>query len=485
MNKIISRFMELYMQDDEMLKSICELKCVGEFLYYKKTENNDLYFAKFLNNDKKISYNVSIDFIDKENPKFRCNCHSRVLPCKHSIALLQSIDNNIEFENSKLPDDIAKKREIIERNKEILSDINKNNPKSNPKNIKKINKLSPKEKAKLQLQGLDEVEIFINNILEQGVLAVEIQSLKKCREMSKNLEKYQLFDMQKCLNNLIDKVENIKKRRDDKYYVEIISNMVQLNKYINTSRLYLQDIINGNITNKYTQQSYKLGMELTFEELKELDIKEENVDLLNIGLCTRKFQTAHKYVDTAYFFNVNDNKIVYTSNDRLFKSKKYVVEQDVNFNVMHIEKLYYYPQNSKQRVYINDYTESKHENIENIENIRGIAKDINYGMNKIKRFLKNTFVENAFPVLIDYDKIGVNQSDELILIDKKGRQININNNDDMEFNFNIKIENLRKLPNKNLYKNQVLFGEMYYDYGENKFSVLPLSIIAEKEIIHL
>ena len=67
----------------------------------------------------KTPYYCSADYVDEQNPVFRCNCPSRQFPCKHSVGLLYSYEADAtKFVEAEAPEDILSKREKIEKKQE-------------------------------------------------------------------------------------------------------------------------------------------------------------------------------------------------------------------------------------------------------------------------------------------------------------------------------------------------------------------------------
>jgi hypothetical protein len=61
------------------------------------------------------SYNCSVDLLDVSKPIGRCSCPSRQHPCKHAVGLLYAVIVGLSFEVAEIPDDIAEKRQKLQR----------------------------------------------------------------------------------------------------------------------------------------------------------------------------------------------------------------------------------------------------------------------------------------------------------------------------------------------------------------------------------
>lgn len=82
----------------------------GGFVKLEKTQDDTLYMGECTGSGKS-NYITSADYIDENNPVFRCTCPSRQFPCKHSLALLYEMLAKKEFAICEVPEDIQKKRE--------------------------------------------------------------------------------------------------------------------------------------------------------------------------------------------------------------------------------------------------------------------------------------------------------------------------------------------------------------------------------------
>ena len=68
----------------------------GGFVKLERTEDDTLYMGECTGSGKS-NYITSADYIDENNPVFRCSCPSRQFPCKHSLALLYEMLAKKEF----------------------------------------------------------------------------------------------------------------------------------------------------------------------------------------------------------------------------------------------------------------------------------------------------------------------------------------------------------------------------------------------------
>ena len=82
----------------------------GGFVKLERSEDDTLYIGECTGSGKS-NYITSVDYIDENNPVFRCSCPSRQFPCKHSLALMYEILAKETFGVCEIPEDIQQKRE--------------------------------------------------------------------------------------------------------------------------------------------------------------------------------------------------------------------------------------------------------------------------------------------------------------------------------------------------------------------------------------
>ncbi len=214
----------------------------GDFSSLRKNATSDLYFADCKGSGKK-GYFVSADFVDKNNPVFRCNCPSRKLPCKHSLGLLFEMLNkpDSEFVVAEMPEDIVKKREKKEAKKDASA------------KPKKINKAARIKKMNRQLEGLDIAQKLLSDILAEGIKEFANKTYTEYKAIEKELGNYYLSGVQsyflefvyelKLVYTLELKSASTKKQVEITDYYKAVNYLVKLNSLIEKSRVYLNECI--------------------------------------------------------------------------------------------------------------------------------------------------------------------------------------------------------------------------------------------------
>ena len=102
----------------EAAKKGRELVKKNKFSNLKINSEKNLIWGECAGSGKNPYY-CSADYIDPNNPVFRCNCPSRQFPCKHSVGLLYCFEANAgQFTEGEVPEDILSKRDKIEKKQE-------------------------------------------------------------------------------------------------------------------------------------------------------------------------------------------------------------------------------------------------------------------------------------------------------------------------------------------------------------------------------
>lgn len=475
MDKITKEYIEQQAPDVATIKNAISLCNKNSFILQSRTENHDLYFAECKGSGKN-NYKVSADFSVENQTIFRCSCPSRKLPCKHSIGLLQDILNGSQYQVADIPEDILAKREKAEKREAKKAEVI-DNPKP-----KKVNKAAKLKKMKKQLEGLEIGEKLISEILEKGVSNIDNQATSVYSNIAKEFGNYYLIGLQSYVYELINGIEQIKKQKKQNAteinYSPILNTLIKLNSLIKKSKVYLESrVADENVENEDNELFEHLGGIWKLEDLNALGLKKENPQLLQIGFYIEDSMAEKQFTDVSYFCDLETGNINPAYNYRPYKATKYIKEEDIIFDIISPEVLSYYPGDINQRIRYNEY--KVHDvTKEHIKQLKSFGKDVESAVKLAKNYLKNTLAKSTFPILLDYKKIGINEHEQLILQDSTNHEIMISDKN------KVTTINLKNLPNENLYENQMLFGEIFYDNQEKMMCIIPLSIIGE-EVIYL
>ena len=203
----------------------------SQFVKRSRSEDDSFYMGECKGSGKS-NYIVSVDYIEEENPVFRCSCPSRQLPCKHSIALLYEMLNGKTFNVEDIPEDILekrKKKEIREAKKQEAKET------SDQKPVKKrpASKAAAKKKINKQLEGLALLRKMVNELLLSGLASMGSISLKSYKDLVKQLGDYYLSGAQTYFTELVIEIEKYQKDNDSVHYknaTEVLKRLRALEK---------------------------------------------------------------------------------------------------------------------------------------------------------------------------------------------------------------------------------------------------------------
>lgn len=452
----------------------------GSFFYLSKLSDDTLFWADCAGSGKN-PYHTSVDFIDETSPVFRCSCPSRQFPCKHAIGLTFEILQEKEFKVAEIPNDLAEKRSK-QAAKKAKKEQSLSNNESTEKTSKKTNNAAKAKKIKKQLEGLDKAEQLIIDLLSHGVGTLAGTSAKTYQTLAKDLSSYYLTGVQTAFLRLSNEIEKLNNNNQD--YQEIIRILIWLNAMVQKSRAFLnQKLENKNYDVEDNELYEALGGVWKLEELEKIGSFKENAQLIQLSFDVLFDEAKKEYIDRGYWIDVQTGEISQTLNYRPLKALKHIKAEDSCFEAVNIPKLCYYPKSVNKRVRWENCSmqEITNEMLENT--ISNISSDLSQTIKAVKNEIKNTLSEKYVAVAIKYKSIGKIEN-ETVLCDEKGEKIILRDRKaDGEEHFSV--DKLNYIPNNDLFKNQIMFGLMFYDSTDSKICMHPYSIISNKQIIRL
>ena len=189
----------------------------GGFVRRECSADGSFYLGECTGSGKS-NYIVTADFINPDQPVFRCSCPSRQFPCKHSLALLYEILAEKPFTTCEVSPDILEKRKKIQ----ARAEKKQTDSAAGEKKPAKVNKSAWTKKLKKQLEGLDLAAKLIQDLLRAGLGTMGGTALDTYRQLSKQLGDYYLPGPQRLLNGLILEIEDFQKDGEDAHYDKAI-----------------------------------------------------------------------------------------------------------------------------------------------------------------------------------------------------------------------------------------------------------------------
>ncbi|WP_044975854.1 hypothetical protein [Ruminococcus sp. HUN007] len=436
------------------------------------TADNTLIFGDCYGSGSK-PYNSSVD-CSGETPVFRCSCPSRQIPCKHCLALMCEWTAKKTFTTEEVPEDVARKREKIEKRAEKAAEAAEN-----PKAAPKPNKSAAAKKLKKQREGLDLAENFVHDILKNGIGSVNKAAASQYAALAKQLGDYYLPEPQAIMNTIIKAVNQLSEQPDDRETNNIIALCVRLGSSIKKSRAYIDSKLeSGEVLPEDSILYEEMGGIWKLTQLKELGLYRENTRLIELSFTHVNDEVRQSVTDEGYWMDLGTGDIFRTENIIPYKSAKYIKSADARFEVYSVKELYLYPGSLNRRIRWESAESSPAVAGDYKEVLEKAEESISAAVKKAKNELKNTLSRPYAAVLIKFDSIeyaedghGVMKcGDETIAL--------------KECEFYTDACSTLKLIAGNL-EGGAVFGGLFYDAFDHRFTFSPFSVVTKDDIIRL
>lgn len=483
----ISVLTEEYVQRNAVnasaLANARKISSKGDFTGRKITADRTLIYGDCKGSGKE-PYHTSVD-VSGDSVISRCSCPSRQFPCKHALALMLDFASGRTFETGDVPEDIARKREKIEKREEkakqeASADVS-------PKSEEELQKEAQKKKASAdsaakkkiarQMEGLSLVSDFTNEMLSAGLGTVNSGSVSKYKDLTKQLGDYYLNGLQLLLQRFILAVQADKSQSGEK---ELVEKLVQLDQAAKKCKAWLEkQLESGDFGPKVDILYEQLGGIWRLDQLEELGLYKENSELVQLSFTVLWDEAAQTETDTAYWIDLTGGVISKTENIRPVKAKKYVHADDSAFELYKVKKLYFYPGGINRRIRWEEAV-SEPCGPEIPGKVLSFARDgINASVKEAKNELKNTLSDESVAMLIAFDCITVSQEGLMAL--RKGEE-SIELRESSEYEGCLKT--LRHLPERYCKEGAVL-GEIRYSAEDKKVYMVPLAVVTRSAILRL
>lgn len=451
-------------------RKICQK---GGFVKRYRSKDDTFYMGE-CSGSGKTNYITSADFVEEDHPVFRCSCPSRQFPCKHSLGLLFEMSIEKDFEFCEIPEDIQRKREKKEA-RAAKSSAEKKEGKP------KVNKAARTKKIKKQLEGLRLTGEIMNQLLQAGLGTMGGSSIKKYRDLAKQLGDYYLAGPQLYVNRLILEMEAFQKDGQDSHYKKAIQILVQLRACVKKAEAYLKEKLkHEQVGDDDTILYEELGGIWKLDQLQALGLMKEHACLLQLSFQVVYDQARKEYIDIGWWADVDTGEVSVTRNYRPLKAIKYVRQEDTVFEAASVPVLTYYPGDLNRRIRWENAVYSPVTR-EHLSGIRSHAQSSLASVVKtVKNQIKNVLSDHYVVLLFAFEKIGKIQ-DAYVMKDLEGNTILL---EDMP-NAEGSSDRLSMVTDPSLLQGQVLLGAFYYLEDQHRICVQPYSIVTSDKVVRL
>ena len=455
----------------------------GDFSGRKITADRTLIYGDCKGSGKE-PYHTSVD-VAGDTVISRCSCPSRQFPCKHALALMLDFAAGRTFETGEVPEDIARKREKIEKREEkAKQEVSAD---AAPRSEEELQKAAQKKKASAdaaakkkiarQLEGLSLVSDFTREMLSAGLGTINSGSAGKYEDLTKQLGDYYLNGLQLLLQRFILAVLAERGQNGER---ELVEKLVQLDQAAKKCRVWLEkQLESGDYGPKDDILYEQLGGIWRLEQLEELGLYKDDAELVQLSFTVLWDRAAQTETDTAYWIDLTSGVISKTENIRPVKAKKYVHADDSAFEKYRVKRLYSYPGGLNRRIRWEEaVSEPCGEEIPG--KVLALARDgIGAAVKEAKNELKNTLSDNACAMLIAFDRITVSEAGVAAL--RKGEE-SIELRAASEYAGSL--ATLKHLPER-YRKDGAILGEIRYSAEEKTVYMVPLTVVTQAAILRL
>lgn len=447
-----------------------------KFTKFYKSPDGTLLFGECAGSGKK-PYTPSADFINPSSPIFRCNCPSRQIPCKHTLALLYSYAVKKPFVDENIPEDIISKRNKIEKreeNKEKKLEVAKTTA---PKKMTKAKQTALIKKIDAQLEGVSNAEKILFNISTNGFNSIDKLLYDSYNEQIKNLANFYISGIQASIETLLDLIINTKS--DD--YSSVISEanfvfalLTKAKQYLNTKKE------NPEYMDTDSPIEEQIGYAFKLDELIQKQKFIENAKLIQLSFYIYFDPIRNYFVDEGHVLELTTKKLFKTKNYRPLKALKHIKQDDSISKVINTNMLVVYPGDLNPRVRYNDFTLKNitQNDIKDIKlcantNFKQIEKDV-------KASIKSPLADKNPIVLVKVDSIKkVKDLNFYEIYDDQKNSLILGNINQIDEDYNILFDKIC------LDKDICLLLMMANDLSKNKLVGRPIAIINNNNIFNL
>lgn len=479
MIELTTQKIEGYAQNLEAAKNGRALVAKNKFANLKIDKDQTLIWGDCAGSGKNPYY-CSADFIEENNPVFRCNCPSRQFPCKHALGLMFAYQQQASgFTIDEIPQDITNKRDKIEKKQE-KKEQEKKSLKEKAEQPKKVNKAAVIKKIDTQLLGIQTAGKILNNIVQNGLSSINAKEKRNLQTQIKELGNYYIPGIQTAYNDLLLDLEDV----ENEQYSHVIDQLNYIAALLKKATEYLNQRkedpeAEPEINSAIEEQ---IGYIWKLTDLIKVGLWEENAELVQLSFNSYDNPARREFIDEGSWLNLKTGKLYKTKTFRPYRATKYIKEDNSVPNILQLKDLYIYPGgiNPRVRWEAND----KSERIiteDDLTRIQSYA-NTNYAelLKSVKTIIKNPLMDKNPLILIAIHKAYLN-GEHIVVEDAQGNKLTLK---DMPGRAASSENSLKMILPKNPMGISLL-AMINNDIETGLLSAQPLSLINSSKIIKL
>ncbi|WP_322923797.1 SWIM zinc finger family protein [Paenibacillus campi] len=447
-----------------------------------RTADETLIFGECAGSGKS-NYECSVDFVQQDKPVSRCTCPSRQFPCKHALALMYAYVAGETFTEAPLPDEIASKREKMEKREEKKEERQQVTP-AESKRKKTASQTALKKKIKAQLDGLDLLEKFTLTLIRSGLGTVDTKVVKTINEHVKQMGNYYLTGAQNELRRLALLMAD--KSDPEQRYTAEVEQLCRIQALVQKGRTHLQARLEDSELALDTESAIEewLGHTWQLAELEQYGRKQADGELVQLAFVSYDDAGRQEFVDLGYWIEPGKDTIWRTFHYRPYRAVKHLREEDSYTGSVQPMEWYRYPGDLNPRIrWENGVLHPLRP--DQLVSIRQHAKrDYTDVIKTVKNQLKNPLANTHPALLLHVKSTWKGDNGELYITDEQDQQIVLGDVREQGLPIPATTTLLAYVEQHHL-QDAVWLGLFEHRVDTGQLVFQPLSIVGEHEIIRL
>ena len=463
------------------IKNARALLLKGKLLDLKKDAEETIVFGQCKGSGKQ-PYAMSADFVKPDSPVYRCSCPSRQFPCKHTLALMYAYAQGKAFSVSEVPEDVASKRDKIEKREEKR--------KERADKPVQVDKKALEKKIKVQLEGLDLLEALLFDLTRLGLSNLNAKSAKRIEADAKKLRDAYLPGAQTALLELTRcfysdggyEQEELSANAREAVYSEALDRMGRLYALVRRGREALEKQRENPEMTQDTESSIAawLGHAWKLRELADAGLVEPEAELMQLAFATHDDRARQEHVDTGVWVHLGSGRVVLTKTYRPYHAARFIKSDDSVFHIVQAKELCTYPGEMNPRVRWEAMV-PRDTNKKDREKVCSLARtDLSALIKEVKNQLRTPLADKTPLAILKFDRIGQVQGTPVL--EAGGERLVLA--DDQAWEEPRTCHLLPLLPAK-LMKRGTLFGRFHYDFNTRKLQLKPLTFVDPDQVLRL
>lgn len=329
-----------------------------------------------------------------------------------------------------------------------------------------------------QLEAIKEGEEILRITLSKGIASADVEFKEELCFDIEGLIDYKTPNVLRSFRHLFSILYHFD---NPNVYPEIIAHINYLLSLIERGRKYLEFRIDEGMDPDLTSQiESHLGYYWKDQDLLGYNLFEDHSEILQLAFVSRKEKEKYLFEDMGYWLDLKKGQILITRRFRPFGAAKYMKENNSEFDVLQLNRMFIYPGKINRRIRWKG-VEKRTVTQNDISTVLNYAEN-NYTemCNAMKESFRDPLAEQSPAALIKLHKVFAN-GEHLVLQDQFGGMLTVMDATNDKEPTEMLLQSI--LPAKP--EGCALLIRVNHEIKTRLFSVKPLSIITPNRIIRL